>query len=466
MDNEKSFAKNTGFLLAALGSAVGFGNLWGFPYKMGANGGFAWLLIYLVLAVFVGTACIMGELAIGRRTGKGVVHAYKAISRKYTIVGYLGIISCFLITCFLAILGGIAVRYCWGFLLEMFGASGFDGLSSTEFFGVFLANASGMVICQLVVCAAALAIVFGGVKGGIEKFLGWAMPALVIIMAGLAIFVGMQPNAAAGYAFMFKPDFTVLAADFFGVFKSAASQMFFSLSIGLGALVTYASYMPKSADLQRNSFIIPVGDTIIALLGGMVVIPACAAYGLDFTSGTGLLYMSLHEVFQNGIGGFLGCFLGAVFYFMIALAGLSSSIAGLEGCTAYVIDKCEEKNKTYDRKKIVLSVAAMAFLFGLPCALDGMGADGAVLSVRAFGYDWLSFYDLLSEGLMMPIGACIMSLIIGWGIGTKFIKEEIESTPDVWMHGYQFFEICFKFVVPVVTLILLYGQLQDFGLIK
>ena len=480
MENKRGhWGSNFGFLMAAVGSAVGLGNIWGFPYKMGANGGFAFLLVYLLLVAFVGVAVMLGELTLGRKTGRSAVGAYVSFAKKHAWVGFMGVISGFVILGFYSVLGGMVLRYTFGYLLSIFGMDGWAG-AGTGFFGTLLTSPWAMVICYAIFMAFNILIVMGGVKGGIEKFSKIAMPALATILVFIIIYVAFQPGAGAGYAFMFKPDFTPLETNFFGVLKTAAGQMFFSLSLGMGCMITYGSYLQKKENLQGNAVIIPVADTVMAILAGMAVMPACAAFGVDFGAGPGLLFVSMQTVFAN-MGGFIGNLMGFLFYFLVLIAAITSSISLLEVVTAFAIDKKIDQGKEPNRKKITTIYACIIFLVGLPVALDALGSGGATIkapyellgltgdAIKGWNDCWLDVYDLLSEGIMMPMGALVMSLLIGWSFMPNWnhpdrklmLVEECEAGGQKFT-GHVFFELCFKFIVPAVMIIVLYGQLTSF----
>lgn len=465
-----------GFLMAAIGSAVGLGNIWGFPYKMGKCGGGAFLLVYLLLVIFVGFAVMLGELALGRKYGRGAVGTYAAIAKKWTWVGYMGVASGFFILAFYSVLGGMVLRYMVGFLMQMFGAAGFNNMGGGEFFGHFTTNAGGMLLFYAIFMVLNIIIVAGGIEGGIEKFTKVAMPSLAAILLIVIIYVACQPGAGEGYRYTFVPNFDVLATDFFTVLKTAAGQMFFSLSLGMGCMITYGSYLGKEQNLESNMMIIPIADTCFAIMAAMAVMPACAAFGMDYGAGPGLLFVTLHEVFNVGMGGFIGNLMGFLFYFLVFLAAITSSISLLEVCTAYLIDKQIEKGKDPNRKKLTIMIASIIFVVGIPVALDGIGAGragGAAIDIPAtllgitenipVAVDcWLDFYDCISEGIMMPLGAMIMSIIIGWVLGTKVVADEVAKTPGVVLRAEKVLDICFKFIVPAIMVVVLVAQLQDF----
>ena len=513
-----SFGSNFGFLMAAIGSAVGLGNIWGFPYKMGMNGGFAFLLVYLLLAIFIGLAVMLGELAIGRKTGLSPVEAYKTFAKKHAWLGFIGVASGFLILCFYLVLGGMVTRYALGYLTALFGWNtwGLEGADIGKFFEHFICNSPMMMLYFVIFALANAFIVAAGVGEGLEKFCKIGMPALFVILLVVLIYVAIQPGAGDGYKFMFGLENAgLLKTDFFGVLKVAAGQMFFSLSLGMGAMITYGSYLNKKEDLQKNAGIIVFCDTLIAVMAGMVVMPACYAFGVEPTKGPGLLFNAMQVVFYN-MGGFIGNLMGFLFYALVFIAAISSSISLLECCASYKIDKNIAKGKAPGRKKTAYVYTLIILVLGSTVAFDGLGsgrAEGALLDppARLFGFeyaeagdidgfaedtayyvldgesyvqvaedaefdanatyyinnvktwsaDWLDFFDMLSEGILMPLGALVMSILIGWVWKIDVVKNEIaESGHKMWGRG--FFNLCYKFITPVGLVFVLLAQLNDF----
>ena len=472
--NREGFGSSFAFIMAAVGSAVGLGNIWGFPYKMGQNGGFAFLLVYLGLAAFVGLAVMIGEHAIGRKTGMSPIAAYRKISKKFAFLGYMAVIAPFLILLFYMVLGGMVMRYACGYLLAMFGVDTWGVADISTFFGSFSTNGAGMVIWTLVFIAINTLIVCGGVGGGIEKFCNVGMPCLFVILIIVIVYVAVQPGAVGGYQFMFGFNLEPLKTDFLTVLKTAAGQMFFSLSLGMGAMITYGSYMKKSEKLQRNAVIVVIMDTCAAIMAGMIVMPACYAF-LDgnTASGPSLLFKSMQMVFDN-MGGFIGNLMGFLFYFLVFIAAISSSMSLLEAISSAKIDADVEKGKVPNRKKAAIVFSIIILIFCLPVALDGIGAGlagGAAMPTPAelLGIEnvlmwndcWLDFYDVISEGILMPVGAMIMAFAIGWIWKMDFVVEECEASGcKFW--GKMFFNICYKFITPIGMLVVLYGQISDF----
>ena len=471
-NNRGTFGSNLGFILAAVGSAVGLGNIWGFPYKMGLNGGFAFLVVYLVLAIFVGLAVMVGEFTIGRKTGMSPVAAYRKLSKKFTWMGYMAVIVPFLILCFYFVLGGMVMRYALSYLTAIFGWNTWGVEDVTTFFGTFILNGGQMILWTAIFIALNAFIVAAGVGGGIEKFCKIGMPALFVMLLVVIIYVAVQPGAMDGYKFMFGWNVEPLKEDFLGVLKTAAGQMFFSLSLGMGAMITYGSYLQKKESIQKNAVIVVICDTLVAIMAGMIVMPACAAF-LDgaYGGGPGLLFASMQQVFHNM--GYIGNIMGFLFYTLVFIAAISSSMSLLEVITSFKVDQNVAEGKAPGRKKYAIIAAVIIFVFCLPTCLDGLGnglANGAAIGtpaeilgvdVKGWNCDWLDFYDMLSEGIMMPLGAMVMTFAIGWIWKLDMVVEECEASGHKFW-GKVFFDICYKVITPVGMAFVLYAQITSF----
>ena len=485
MEERKGFGTNFGFLMAAVGSAVGLGNIWGFPNKMGASGGFTFLIIYLILAVLCGFIVMVGELAIGRKTGKGAVEAYHVLSKKFKWMGWMGILSAFFILFFYCALGGYCIKYVVLNVGDLFGAGfGSNAMAAVadangtsvgaEVFGAFLGNPTEAIIYGLIFVAITMLIVIGGVGGGIEKVCSVGMPALFVMLLICIVRACTLPGAVNGLKYMFVPGWAVAngvieeAPDFLTVLATAGGQMFFSLSLGMGAMITYGSYLQKKENLQKNAILIIVMDTLVALMAGLCVIPGRFALDPDGTlGGPKLLFITMQNVFSR-MGG-LGPIFGILFYLLVVFAAVSSSISLLEVIVAHFVDKARDAGKGDKRKTYTLIAAACV---GLGCILvcaDALGstgfAPGNLLGMTGelptWAADWLDFWDMLSEGIMMPLGALLMSLMIGWEVGPEMVKAECEQSGHA-MSGYGFFKICVKFITPLCMILILYGQIKEF----
>ena len=476
MEERKGFGSNFGFLMAAVGSAVGLGNIWGFPNKMGANGGFTFLIIYLLLAACCGLIVMIGELALGRKTGKGAVGAYKILSKKFRWLGWLGILSAFLILFFYCALGGYCIKYVVLNVGNLFGAGfGSGGMSGAEVFGEFMGNQLESVIYGLIFVVITMLIVMGGVGGGIEKVCSVGMPALFIILLICIIRACTLPGAVDGLKYMFVPGWALEngvikeAPDLLTVLSTAGGQMFFSLSLGMGAMITYGSYLNKKENIEKNALLIVIMDTLVALMAGLCVIPG--RFALDPTGSLGgpsLLFVTMQNVFDNMP---LGSVFGILFYLLVVFAAISSSISLLEVIVAHFCDKAREKGKGDKRKAYSLIAAAAVGVGCILVCLDCLGGAG-ISPFNILGMNpenglpmwsdcWLDFFDCISEGILMPLGALLMCLCIGWEIGPKVVDEEVTlEGQNFKLRG--FFNLCVKIITPLGMLLVLYGQIKDF----
>ena len=524
MEERKGFGSNFGFLMAAVGSAVGLGNIWGFPNKMGASGGFTFLIIYLILAVLCGFIVMVGELAIGRKTGHGAVGAYKALSKKFKWMGWLGILSAFFILFFYCALGGYCIKYTVLNIGDLFGAGfGSNGLSGGEIFGNFLGSPAEGVIYGLIFVALTMLIVMGGIGGGIEKVCSVGMPALFvalliciiractlegtdvavqILQADGSLVEGVVNGSALdGLKYMFSPGWAANvgyyvpakavvdgaevssimvngvaqaivayksgAPSIFNVVSTAGGQMFFSLSLGMGAMITYGSYLHKKENLQKNALLIIIMDTMVALMAGLCVMPA--RFALDPAGNIGgpkLLFITMQNVFHSM--GTLGPIFGILFYLLVVFAAISSSISLLEVIVAHFVDKARDAGKGDKRKKYTL-IATVAVSAGciLVCA-DALGSTGispadllGITEPKTWAADWLDFWDCVSEGIMMPLGALLMTFMVAYELGTEFVKNEVEQCGNKFTM-YKFYRFCIRYVAPLGLLMVLYGQVKSF----
>ena len=470
-----SFGSNIGFLLSAIGSAVGLGNIWGFPYKMGKSGGFTFLIIYLLLAIFVGFAIMLSELAIGRKTGYGPVNAYKAISKKFKWIGWLAVLAPFLIMTFYSVLGG----YCIYYIAINIGGL-FNGTPDSSSFGTLLSNPGMGILMTLLFMIICYIINRGGVGGGIEKFNKIAMPALFVMLVVIIIRAWTLPNAAEGLKFMFVPGYAVKAGfieespSVLSVLATAGGQMFFSLSLAMGAMITYGSYLGKSENLPKNSVIIVVADTIVAIMAGLAVIPAAVANGINNgvavadikLSGPNLLFSTLQDVFHDL--GTLGSVFGIIFFLLVLIAAISSAISVIEAIAVTFIDRASARGEEPSRPRTVTLVCIVIMIVACIVAADGLGSRPFApwqffgIGTEAAGWNdcWLDFMDVWSEGIAMPLGAMLMSLMIGWEIKPKSLFDEIDTGYNGKIHG--FYSFCIKYVCPIVMLFILLSSVSDF----
>ena len=479
MEERKGFGTTFGFLMAAVGSAVGLGNIWGFPNKMGANGGFTFLVIYLILAALCGFIVMVGELALGRKTGRGAIGAYKVLSKRFKWLGWLGVLSAFLILGFYCALGGYCLKYVTLNVGNLFHAGfGTGTLDGAGVFGALMANQGEAVIYGLIFVALTMIIVMGGVGGGIEKVCSVGMPALFVMLVICIIRSCTLEGASEGLKYMFVPGWALAngvikeAPDFFSVVSTAGGQMFFSLSLGMAAMITYGSYLDKKENLQKNAIIIVVMDTLVALMAGLCVIPG--RFALDPTGklgGPSLLFVTMQNVFDRM--GAAGPIFGILFYLLVVFAAVSSSISLLEAVVAHFVDKARDEGKGDKRKLYSLIGAIGAGILCVIVCLDALGNAGIspadILGMRVdpsdkvptWSADWLDFFDCIAEGILMPLGALLMSIMYGWELGPEVVHAE--ATREGQKFGaYGWFKICIKYITPLAMLLVLYGQIKEF----
>lgn len=472
-NNRANWASNLGFLMAAIGSAVGLGNIWGFPYKMGKSGGFAFLAIYLLLAVFVGFIVMVSELAMGRKTGLGVIGSYHALSKKFKWVGWLAVFAPFVVMSFYSVLGGYCIEY-MSLNLSNLAFGGAEISTGADLFGSMLTNPFGAVVFTMLFLGICYLINRGGISGGIEKFNNIGMPALFFMLVIIIIRSLTLPGAVEGLKFMFVPGYAVEAGfireepGLLTVFATAGGQMFFSLSLAMGAMITYGSYLNKKENLVRNSAIIVIADTLVAAMAGIAVIPAAVANGIANNvpldqiklGGPNLLFVTLQDVFHAM--GTAGPLFGVIFYLLVLIAAISSAISLIEVVITFFLDRAESKGQKGSRPRIALIVCLAVLAEALLVAIDGLGATGIFPWPATAGWNdcMLDFMDMLSEGLAMPIGALLMSIMVGWEIKPGTLLDEVHL-------GYSgkfdlFYKICIKFITPVGMLLVLAGQVNDF----
>ena len=526
MEERKGFGTTFGFLMAAVGSAVGLGNIWGFPNKMGANGGFTFLVIYLILAALCGFIVMVGELALGRKTGRGVISTYKILTKRFKWLGWLGIIAPFLILSFYCALGGYCIKYVTVNLGNLFNAGfGTGGLGGAEVFGGLLTNQGESVIYGLIFVLITLLIVMCGVSNGIEKVCSVGMPALFILLViciiractlggndftvavlqadGSTVQQVIHSSALDGLKYMFQPGYVTSTGyyepakalvdgamvgavagvpvvkhvteipNFISILATAGGQMFFSLSLGMGAMITYGSYLGKNENLPKNSVIIVISDTLVAIMAGLAVIPAAVANGIakgmavsDIKlGGPNLLFATLQDVFHDM--GTIGGIFGLIFYALVLIAAISSAISLIEAVSVTFIDHASAKGHERDRNKVLAVVCLAITLLACLVAVDGLGSNGIapkdlfhINSKADWCADWLDFMDMLSEGIAMPLGALLMSIMVGWEIKPKSLYGEIDSGYNGHIHGYYTF--CIKYLCPVIMFFILLVQISTF----
>lgn len=443
--------------MSAVGSAVGVGNLWGFPYKMGTTGGFAFLLCYLLIVACLGFVVMQGEFVIGRRTGKGVVECYRSAARGAGCIGWVGSAAILLITGFCATLTAYCMKYFLGNVGTLLHASwGINGGDPTAYWNNFLANGWQAALLTLLAVALTVFIMYKGTSG-IERFCKYAMPALVCMLIIVIVKSLSLPGSSAGLEFIFKPDWSVFkGTGWISVFGKATGQAFFSLSLGMAIMVTYGAYLKKEENIEKSALMVCIFDTMVAVMAGIAIFPAVFAFGHEPASGTALLFVTMQAVFNDM--GTVGPLFGAILYLLVTIAELTSLVSMFEAPVAFITDIRLEKGKNAPRTPILLGVAAFNLFTGVIVAFDALGQGGLV---QPLGFCWMDFFDLLSEGTLIPLGSLATTILIGWKLGTKWMADEIEQAGNVWK-SKKFTMFCMKWIAPVLLAFALAAQINTF----
>lgn len=454
-----------GFILATAGSAVGLGNIWKFPYITGKNGGAAFVFIYIACIVLIGLPIMLAEIVLGRRTQKNVVGAYAALEKPthsfihyhrhyadkehpskpyfpWFLAGSLGVVSGFLILSFYSVVAGWTLAY----IIEA--ASGtFSKFATVQeagtYFGKFASSPFSPILYHGLFMIATVAIVIKGIRKGIERWNVILMPALFVILILLLIRGITLPGAQEGIAFFLKPDFSMVT---WKTVLAALGQAFFTLSLGMGAIVTYGSYLSKNENIPHATFMVILFDTLVALIAGLAIFTSVFAMKLSPSAGPGLVFHTLPAVFNQMPGGYI---FGILFFVLLFIAALTSSVSILETIVAYFVDE-----KGWSRGKAVMTIGGIIFLTGIPASLSfGPLADLKILMDR----NYFDFLDNLVSNYFLPLGGLLIALFVGWSWGIKGAIEEIrhgnKSFPTAQIWGFMI-----RFLCPVAVFVILFAK--------
>ena len=460
-NNKGQFNSNFGFLMAALGSAVGLGNLWSFPYKLGLGGGFAFLIIYTILAIVVGYPLMLSEIALGRKTQKAAIEAYKEADHRFKFNGILQTIVPWFLICFYCTFGGYISKYLFQSITALFSKSAVLNTGDPgALFGGMVGNVGNSVAWMAGFLILTMIIVFGGVSGGIEKFCKIAMPALFVLLVIVVIRSCTLPGATPGLKFLFYPDLSMWKKSFFNVVSLAGGQMFFSLSLASGCIIAYGSYLGKKENLESNAAIITLGDSLVAILAGMAIMPAVFAFGLEPGGGPGLLFVSMTTVFQSM--GAAGKIFQLAFWLLVFFAALSSSIGMMEAGISAILDSRVKAGKPASRVKVSVVMALAAFVGNFLTTADALGGNPKMNWFHLFGQaDVLSVWDCLAEGILMPLTGLIMAILLGWFV-PHYLDDEIENGGERIFKTRGFYNFCIKWIGPLCMAMIVYGQFTSF----
>ena len=440
MKERSNFTSKIGFVLAAAGSAVGLGNLWRFPYLAAQHGGGTFLLAYLILAVTFGFALMIAEIAIGRKTGLSAIGAYKTLDKRFGFVGVLTSLVPIIILPYYSVIGGWVIKYFVTFISGNITASADD-----SFFGGFIGQPLEPLSWFFLFIALTAIIVLFGVEKGIEKVSKIMMPILAVLTVGIAIFVVTRPGAWSGVVYYIKPNFKDFSST---TILAVMGQLFYSMSLAMGIMVTYGSYMKKENNLESSVRQIELFDTAIAFLAGLMIVPAAYMFFDGSTEGLKkgptLMFVILPKVF-NEMGTTAGTIIGVAFFLLVFFAALTSSISLMETVVSIVMDKTK-----LGRKTACIVVAVFSLLMGVPSSL-GFSVWSHILPL---GQDLLTFFDFVSNSVLMPIVAFFTCVLIGFIVKPKTVIDEVKVT-DGKFKSEKLFVVMIKWIAPLFILAIL-----------
>ncbi len=440
----EGFTSRFGIICAAAGSAIGLGNIWRFPYIVGDSGGGAFLLIYLGFIILLGIPVMLSELIIGRRGQRNALGSFKRLApgKSWHLVGVMGIVAAFMILAFYSTIAGWTLEYVIKSLGNAF--SGKDSGEINSMFTSFHTQAIRPLFWQMIFMAMTAWIILSGVQKGIEKYTKVLMPFLLLLLIIMAIRSITLPGAGDGLRFLFQPDFSAVNSS---VLLAALGQAFFSLSIGMGALITYGSYIQKQNNLGNISVEVSLADTLIAILAGVAIFPAVFDFGLDPAEGPGLIFTVLPNIFQQMPGGY---FFSIIFFVLLAIAALTSSISILEVVVAYLT---EELKMT--RKKATIMAATAAFFVGIFCTLSFGSLSGASIS----GLTIFGVLDFTASNLLLPLGGLLIVVFVGWYMKRADVKDEMSNSGLLRVRLFDALIFILRFIAPVAIAIVLFDSL-------
>lgn len=432
MAERETWATRIGFILAAVGSAVGLGNIWRFPFSAAESGGGAFLVVYLIAILIVGIPALLAEFVIGRRANVDAIGAFRAIGKgKWRFVGAIGVLASFWTLSYYSVIGGWVFRY-------IFGSATGSALSDPEaYFGAVSVGTSS-VLTHVVFMVVTIGIVAFGIERGIELATKFMVPSIVVLLLGLAVYAFTLPDAAPGYEFLFRPDFAEITSNLAQIIPAATGQALFSLSVGFSVMITYASYLGEDDSLGADGISIAVTNTFVGILAGMVVLPLLFAGGLSVGAAEGGGIGAVFIAIPIALGDFpslIGQIVGIVFFFVILIAALSSAISLLEAPVAYVVDEFD-----VPRLQATLGIGGGAFLLGIPSAWDTA---------------LLGWFDGIGVALLLPTTVLFVVIFVGWIMGQDAIDEIKKgmaggSFGTVWLWSLRTFVL----VVVVVVFLL------------
>lgn len=451
--NRANFGSKLGVILASAGSAIGLGNIWRFPYETGNHGGAAFILIYLGCVILLGLPIMISEFLIGRRSEANTAGAYRVLApgTQWKWVGRMGVLAGFLILSYYSVVAGWTLEY----VMEAV-TNSFSGKKPEEFiesFNTFSSNPWRPVLWLVAFLLGTHFIIVKGVERGIEKSAKIMMPTLFVIILILVACSVTLPGAEKGIEFLLKPDFSKVTSE---VFLGAMGQAFFSLSLGMGCLSTYASYFSKNTNLTKTAISVGIIDTIVAILAGFIIFPAAFSVGIQPDAGPSLIFITLPNVFQQAFSGMpvLAYIFSVMFYVLLAVAALTSTISMHEVVTAYLHEEFK-----LTRGRAAKLVTGSCIFLGIFCSLS----LGPTKEYGLFGLGAFDLLDFVTAKIMLPLGGLCISVFTGWYLGKKVIKEEVTNHGAFKANIYLYFAFILKYIAPVAISIIFINELGLFS---
>ena len=442
-----NFGSKIGVILATAGSAVGLGNIWRFPYMTGENGGAAFIIIYILCVIVLGIPCMIGEFIIGRHGASNTARAYTRLAKgtRWKWIGYLEVLTGFLITGYYAVVSGWCLNYIYAALMgELKG----DPAFITACFEAFSNDPIRPVVWTIIIFGITHFVIVHGVRNGIEKASKLMMPTLFVLLLVIVVAACLLPGASKGMDFLLKPNFSKLTGD---VFLGALGQCFYSLSIAMGCLCTYASYFSRQTNISKAAVQIGLIDLLVAVLAGLMIFPAAFSVGISPDSGPSLIFITLPNVFNQAFSGFpvIGWLVALMFYALLSLAALTSLISLHEVNTAFFYEELHISRKT---GAWIVTVACC--LIGAVCSVS----IGQKAHMSVFGMDLFDLFDFVTGQLMLPICGMLMCLFMGWYVPKQIIKDELTNWGTLRFSCYHLFIFAMRFVCPLCILAIVLHQ--------
>ncbi|MBM7648493.1 NSS family neurotransmitter:Na+ symporter [Bacillus ectoiniformans] len=448
MNNQEQWSSKIGFILAAAGSAIGLGAIWKFPYMAGTNGGGVFFLLFILFTILIGTPILLAEFYLGRRTQKDAVSAFKVLAPNtaWPLVGILGVICAFIILSFYSVVGGWILSYIYRNATGQLFAD--SAISYEDLFGQIIASPAEVLLAQGVFMIITILVVRGGIQNGIEKASTYMMPALFILFMVLVVRSLTLDGAMEGVEFLLKPDWSLLTAK---TSLLALGQAFFTLSIGVSIMITYASYLGKEVNLPSSALSVAGMNIFISLLAGLVIFPAVFALGFEPNAGAGLVFVVLPAVFNEIAFGSVFFF---VFLLLLLFATLTSAFSILE-----IVVAALTKGDSDKRKRYTWIAGILIFITGIPSALS----FGVFSHIQVFGKSIFDFADFITNSIGMPLGALFISLFVGFRMKKSDVYQEISQGSSIASKLFNIWYFLVKYLAPAAIILIF---LQSFGLFE